>query len=228
MPAGGLAAALQAKYASKETDEFFKPIVVTDGDVDAKADGTGTGGVPVGRIQDGDVVLLFDFRADRMRELASVLGMGHFPFEKLDDEGRSSTVKRKGLRVFTMTQYDSKHTMPVLFKPVNMRDGLSEWVSKRGLPQYHVAETEKYAHVTFFFNGGIEAVFAGEDRLTVMSPKHVSTYDQVWYNIVRTRAGEGVSGSPRVTAAFALSLSLFDSCHLLPFLSLARLPSCPR
>jgi 2,3-bisphosphoglycerate-independent phosphoglycerate mutase len=77
-----------------------------------------------------------------------------------------------------MTQYDAKFKhMPVLFPPSNMRDGLCEWVSKHALKQYHVAETEKYAHVTFFFNGGIEQAFAGEDRCMVPSPK-VPTYDK--------------------------------------------------
>lgn len=177
--ANGLDEAVKAKYDAKETDEFLKPIVVVDE--------TNT---PVGRIQDNDTVLLFNFRSDRMREIASVLGMNEYPFEKKKEEAGNANsgaaeesksvtavVKRSGLSVTTMTQYDARHTMPVMFKPVNMRDGLSEWISKKGYKQYHTAETEKNAHVTFFFNGGIDKPFPGEDRRTMPSPKHVATYD---------------------------------------------------
>ncbi len=164
--ADGLADAIAKKQAAGETDEFIKPVVVVDGAT----------GAPVGRVRDNDSIIFFNYRADRMREIVSVFGMHKYPFEKVDDEGKSSTVKLSNVLVTQMTQYDSKFTLPTLFKPLNMRDGLAEWISKAGLRQFHTAETEKYAHVTFFFNGGIEAAFENEDRLTVSSPK-VATYD---------------------------------------------------
>jgi len=156
---------IRAKYEANESDEFLKPIVAVD-----------ASNQPIGRVQDGDTILFFNFRSDRMRQINSVFGMNQFPFAKYDDEGKSDVLQRRDLYVAQFTQYDASFTMPVLFKPLNMRDGLAELVSKAGLRQYHVAETEKYAHVTFFFNGGIEAAFDKEDRELIPSPK-VATYD---------------------------------------------------
>ncbi len=161
-----LAAAVADKYASGENDEFFKPVCVSHG--------AEPGSPPKGCVADRDGVLFFDFRADRMREIASVFGTGVLPFDK---PGKTPpSIRREGLNVVQFTQYDSKFPMPVLFPPNNMRDGISEWLSKQGARQFHTAETEKYAHVTFFFNGGIEADFPGEDRGLVPSPQ-VATYD---------------------------------------------------
>lgn len=192
-----LAAAVQAKYASGENDEFFTPVCVAHG---AAADAP-----PAGCLRDEDAVLFFDFRADRMREIASVVGMGVYPFDK---PGRAPCVKRAGLTVAQFTCYDSKFTLPTVFPPNNMRDGLSEWLSKRGLKQFHTAETEKYAHVTFFFNGGIEQDFAGEDRGLVSSPK-VATYD-----LQPEMSAAGVATS--VETALALQKYDFVVCNFAP------------
>jgi 2,3-bisphosphoglycerate-independent phosphoglycerate mutase len=151
-------AAIQASYNEKVTDEFVLPTVITDG--------TGT---PVGRIRDGDVVLFFNFRADRARELTQALA---FPSFKEFDRG--------GLqlgRYICMTQYDEKFDLPVAYGPDQPTRIFPEVVAEAGLKQLRTAETEKYAHVTFFFNGGREVVFPNEDRFLVPSPRDVKTYD---------------------------------------------------
>mmetsp|Transcript_35753 Transcript_35753/g.112911 ORF Transcript_35753/g.112911 Transcript_35753/m.112911 type:complete len:511 (+) Transcript_35753:74-1606(+) len=144
-------AAIEAKYAAEETDEFIKPVVCS----------------AEGGIKDGDVVIFTNFRADRMREIAEAVGMEP-PFE--------TEFQRKDLHVATYTQYKDSFPMPCIFPPQVMNNVLGEWISKKGLKQFHVAETEKYAHVTFFFNGGQEKQFEGEVRSMVPSPK-VATYD---------------------------------------------------
>eukprot|EP01136_Pigoraptor_vietnamica_P037782 Opistho-1_new@106227 len=143
-------AAIKARYAAGETDEFLKPIVLN----------------PEGCIRDGDALILFDFRSDRMREICEAFLQP--PFET------AATVK--GLHIATMTTYKKEFPFPVLFPPQSLDNVLAEWLAHLGVRQYHVAETEKYAHVTFFFNGGREAAFALEDRKMVPSPK-VATYD---------------------------------------------------
>ncbi len=168
--------AIQNNYDNNITDEFFKPIVCSFGaDVFTKVAHEKDLALP-GAIKDNDTMILIDFRADRMREIANVLGMQQYPFETIDEEGESKTLKLSNTYLTTMTQYDSKYTMPILFPPNNMRDGIAEWLAQAGLTQFHTAETEKYAHVTFFFNGGIEQAFDKEDRDMVQSPK-VATYD---------------------------------------------------
>jgi len=147
-------AELEKRYAfeTPETDEFILPFVC-----DA------TGGVA-----DGDSFLFFNYRSDRMREIAECMGV-EMAFE--------SAKERKPCLVTAFTQYKSGwDNIPQVFPPQIMSNGLSEWVSKKGLKQYHCAETEKYAHVTFFFNGGTEAVLDKEDRQMIASPK-VPTYD---------------------------------------------------
>eukprot|EP01006_Ploeotia_vitrea_P046392 TRINITY_DN67023_c6_g1_i1.p2 TRINITY_DN67023_c6_g1~~TRINITY_DN67023_c6_g1_i1.p2 ORF type:complete len:551 (-),score=330.55 TRINITY_DN67023_c6_g1_i1:29-1681(-) len=148
-----LIAAVEKRYEGGENDEFLKPIIV---DKD-------------GCIADGDSLVFIDFRADRMRQMVETLGLEP-PFD--------TDVVRKDLLVVQMTQYSSKFVgkMPILYPPQSMDNSLGEWISKHKLPQYHTAETEKYAHVTFFFNGGREEAFEGEDRKMVASPK-VATYD---------------------------------------------------
>jgi 2,3-bisphosphoglycerate-independent phosphoglycerate mutase len=154
----GLWTAVEAKYENGEKDEFFKPIVMLQNNIQ------------VGRINDNDSMLFFNYRSDRMREIVTCFGTENKPFEK------ESTVIRENLHVVQFTRYDSKLPLPVVFSPLDMRDGLAEWVSKQGMKQFHVAETEKYAHVTFFFNGGIEQSFENEDRGLIPSPT-VATYD---------------------------------------------------
>lgn len=147
-------AAIQQSYDEGVTDEFIKPIH------NATVDGT---------IGEGDVVLFFNFRNDRAKELTQVLSQ-----EDLTDHGMHTI---KDLQYYTMTPYDAKFTnVHVLFPKENVENTLGEYLSSLGKKQLHTAETEKYAHVTFFFNGGREAPFTGEDRILVPSPK-VATYD---------------------------------------------------
>ena len=144
------------RYPAKQNDEFLKPIIV-------ERDGV---------IQDGDTLLFIDYRSDRMREINQLFAEASapLPFES------TATVDRTSLHVSIMTQYDEKWKLPIVFPPQTNVNGLSEWLSKKHLPQYHTAETEKYAHVTFFFNGGVEAAFPLEERGLIPSPK-VATYD---------------------------------------------------
>ena len=146
--------AMEESYAEGVTDEFVKPIC------NSAVDGT---------IQEGDVVIFFNFRNDRAKELTKVLTQQDMP-----DEGMHTI---KGLQYYCMTPYDASFTgVHILFPKENVEDTLGEYLSKQGKRQLHTAETEKYAHVTFFFNGGREKPFEGEDRILVPSPK-VATYD---------------------------------------------------
>ena len=146
--------AVEESYAEDVTDEFIKPIH------NAGVDGT---------IDEGDVVIFINFRNDRAKELTQVLTQQDMP-----EEGMHTV---KDLRYYTMTPYDATFkNVTVLFPKENVENTLGEYLSSKGLKQLHTAETEKYAHVTFFFNGGREAPFEGEDRILVPSPK-VATYD---------------------------------------------------
>ena len=146
--------AMQESYDEDVTDEFIKPIN------NAKVDGT---------IQEGDVVIFLNFRNDRAKEITSVLTQQDLP-----EEGMHTV---KDLHYYCMTPYDPTFKdVNVLFPKENVQDTLGEYLSRLGKRQLHTAETEKYAHVTFFFNGGREAPFEGEDRILVPSPK-VATYD---------------------------------------------------
>ncbi len=151
-------AAVKASYDAKVNDEFVVPTVLTTGN-----------GEPVGPIRDGDVVMFFNFRADRAREMTRALALPDF---KEFDRG-----PLKLGAYLCMTQYDEKLTLPVAFAPEQPTHIFPELVSQAGWRQLRTAETEKYAHVTFFFNGGRELVFAGEDRHLVPSPRDVKTYD---------------------------------------------------
>ncbi|MDB4971076.1 MAG: hypothetical protein JWN44_6765 [Myxococcales bacterium] len=151
-------AAVTARYAAGETDEFIKPILVDDG-----AEGAPT-------IGDGDSVIFFNFRADRARELTRA-----FTFASFDGFDRGP---RLNLGAYVcMTQYDGSFGLPVAYPPQSLKMILGEYLANQGLAQFRTAETEKYAHVTFFFNGGREEPFAREERRLVPSPKDVATYD---------------------------------------------------
>ncbi|WP_242361998.1 2,3-bisphosphoglycerate-independent phosphoglycerate mutase [Anaeromyxobacter sp. SG17] len=153
-------AAMEAAYGRGETDEFVKPTVVVNGD-----------GKPVGPVRDGDAVLFFNFRADRAREITRALaGEGFHDFDRGAPPRLSAYV--------CMTEYDKTFPYPVAYAPQDLTEIFPEIVSHAGLAQLRCAETEKYAHVTFFFNGGRETVYPGEDRILVPSPREVKTYDE--------------------------------------------------
>ena len=152
-----MAAAVQASYDEGVTDEFIKPIVRVD-----------AAGAPVGLIRPNDVVIFFNYRNDRAKELTIVLTQEDMPAEGMHT---------MPLYYCCMTPYDAKFTgLHILFDKENVKHTIGEWVSEQGLKQLRIAETEKYAHVTFFLNGGREEKFAGEERILVASPK-VATYD---------------------------------------------------
>ncbi len=146
--------AMEESYADGVTDEFIKPIN------NKTVDGT---------IEEGDVVIFINFRNDRAKELTVVLTQQDMP-----EQGMHTI---KNLQYFCMTPYDANFKgVHILFPKENVDDTLGEYLSRMGKKQLHTAETEKYAHVTFFFNGGREAPFENEDRILVPSPK-VATYD---------------------------------------------------
>ena len=146
--------AMQQSYDEGITDEFIKPIV------NANVDGT---------IKEGDVVIFFNYRNDRAKELTVVLTQQNMP------EAGMHTIP--GLQYYCMTPYDASFKgVHILFDKENVMNTLGEYLAAKGLQQLHIAETEKYAHVTFFFNGGRETPYNNEDRILVPSPK-VATYD---------------------------------------------------
>ncbi len=149
-------AALAAAYAAGETDEFLKPRLF---------------GAPDDiRVRDGDGLFFFNFRADRARELASA-------FHCADFSGFDRGARPRVAGMAAMTSYDAGLDLPVAFARDNLEDTLGETASRLGMRQLRIAETEKYAHVTYFFNGGREDPFPGEDRILVDSPRDVPTYD---------------------------------------------------
>jgi 2,3-bisphosphoglycerate-independent phosphoglycerate mutase len=151
--AADAASALNNAYARGENDEFVKPTIIGD----------------PAPVRDGDVILFMNFRADRAREITrAFIEPDFYQFE------------RKAIPKFstfcTLTEYSQDFTVPVAFPPEKVRNGFGEYMASLGLKQLRIAETEKYAHVTFFFDGGEERVYAGEDRILVPSP-NVATYD---------------------------------------------------
>ncbi|KAI7852031.1 2,3-bisphosphoglycerate-independent phosphoglycerate mutase [Circinella umbellata] len=142
---------VEERYEAGETDEFLKPIIFGDDS----------------RVKDNDTLFFFNFRSDRMREIAQAFGISPCPFESKVPEN---------IELFTMTQYKGDFPFKVAFPAQTMDNVLGEWLAKNGVPQMHIAETEKYAHVTFFFNGGVETQFEKEERGLIASPK-VATYD---------------------------------------------------
>ena len=149
-----MVAAMQQSYDNDVTDEFIKPINNSTVDGTIKAD---------------DCVIFFNYRNDRAKELTEVLTQHDMP-----EEGMHTV---PGLQYYCMTPYDSSFKgVHIIFDKEDVQNTLAEYLSNQGKKQLHIAETEKYAHVTFFFNGGREAAFPGEDRILVPSPK-VATYD---------------------------------------------------
>jgi 2,3-bisphosphoglycerate-independent phosphoglycerate mutase len=153
------AAAVAHAYERGETDEFVKPIFLSDGDEE-----------PLGVIRDGDGVIFFNFRADRAREITRAFTDPQFDaFERGPRPALCGYV--------CMTLYDESFPLPTAFPPVHLSGILGEVISRQGIRQLRIAETEKYAHVTYFFNGGEETPFEGEDRCLIPSPREVATYD---------------------------------------------------
>ncbi len=149
--------AIQASYDAEVTDEFIKPVVITD-----------AAGEPLAKVEEGDAVIFFNFRNDRARELTAVLTQKDMP-----EEGMHTIP----LYYCCLTPYDASFEgLHILFDKETVNDTLGETLAKNGKRQLRIAETEKYAHVTFFFNGGRETPFENEDRILVNSPK-VATYD---------------------------------------------------
>ncbi|MDB6152919.1 MAG: phosphoglycerate mutase, 2,3-bisphosphoglycerate-independent [Chthoniobacteraceae bacterium] len=148
-------AAISASYAKGETDEFLQPLIFSHGNEQ--------------RIRDGDVIIFFNFRADRTRQLSEAFLRPEFT--GFDREAMPA------VHYVTLTEYDKTYGCPVAFQQQSLANILGEVVSQAGLKQLRIAETEKYPHVTYFFNGGVEKQFPGEDRVIVQSPKDVATYD---------------------------------------------------
>ncbi|GAA4744746.1 2,3-bisphosphoglycerate-independent phosphoglycerate mutase [Flavisolibacter ginsenosidimutans] len=149
--------AVAQSYQENITDEFIKPTVITNED-----------GSPIATIQDGDAAICFNFRTDRCREITKALTQMEFPQQEM---------KPLHLHYTTMTEYDATFkNVHVIFETDNLNNTLGEIIEKNGLKQIRIAETEKYPHVTFFFSGGRETPFDGEQRIMVSSPK-VATYD---------------------------------------------------
>lgn len=157
VPAADVLKAVQASYEEGVTDEFITPIIATNAD-----------GSPLALIQDGDVVLCFNFRTDRGREITQVLTQQDF---------HEQNMHKLNLKYVTMTNYDDTFKgVDVIFDKDNLNNTLGEVLESAGKKQIRIAETEKYPHVTFFFSGGREKPFEGESRLLCPSPK-VATYD---------------------------------------------------
>src|SRR5437016_7772389 len=146
-PAPDAVSAIRAAYQAGETDEFVKPRVIA--------------GTP--RLRSGDGVFCFNFRADRMRQIVRALAVDGF-------DGFDAGVRPK-VDLVTMTQYDETFPFPMVFGPIVLSEIVAQVLSERGKTMFRTAETEKYAHVTYFFNGGLETPYPGEERLLVPSQK---------------------------------------------------------
>ena len=150
---------IQDAYAAGTTDEFMLPGVVVD-----------AGGQPIGSLRDGDAVVFFNFRADRARQLTRALAFDESAFDAFERPHRPA------VSVTTMTEYDATYGLPMAFDPPSFSGNVAEVLADAGRTNLRLAETEKYAHVTYFFNSGEERAYAGEDRILIPSPK-VPTYD---------------------------------------------------
>ncbi|ABB33416.1 phosphoglycerate mutase, 2,3-bisphosphoglycerate-independent [Geobacter metallireducens RCH3] len=153
------AEAIEASYAADVTDEFVEPsVMVRDG-------------APVGQLRDGDGFIFLNFRSDRAREITRALALP-------DCEGFARQARPNLASYVCMTEYDATFGLPIAFGPEELKNILGDVLAHAGIRQLRIAETEKYAHVTFFFNGGVEEPFPLEERCLIPSPKDVATYDQ--------------------------------------------------
>jgi len=159
IPASNSAEAIETAYAAGQNDEFVEPRTIIQH------------GQPAGLVDDGDAIIFFNFRADRAREITRTFTQDTF-------DGFSRTRTPELIDFVCLTEYDETFDLPIAFPPESYSNILGEVIAASGLKQLRIAETEKYAHVTFFFNGGREEPFAGEDRALIPSPKEVTTYDQ--------------------------------------------------
>ncbi len=153
------AEAISASYSAGVNDEFMLPSVISEN------------GLPIATINDGDAVIFFNFRSDRAREITRAFTSNQF----------DGFIRQKFARLSSyvcMTEYDATFGLPLAFGPEELTNILGGVLADNGMKQLRIAETEKYAHVTFFFNGGVEIPFPNEDRALIPSPKEVSTYDQ--------------------------------------------------
>jgi 2,3-bisphosphoglycerate-independent phosphoglycerate mutase len=148
---------LKESYNKGITDEFVEPMVLADDN-----------NSPLGKIEDGDSIISFNFRADRIREITKAL--------TLDDFAYFNRNKKPNIFYTCMTEYEKGLDLPVVFSPISLVKILADIFKENNVKNLRIAETEKYAHVTYFFNGGVEEKFLGEDRILIPSPK-VSTYD---------------------------------------------------
>lgn len=177
--------AVEEAYELGETDEFIKPTVLLDGDK------------PVAGISDNDGIIFFNFRADRARELTRAFTEDNFT--GFDVSNRPAITD-----LVTFTQYEKDFTLPIAFPPLSMSNILGEVISVKGMKQLRIAETEKYAHVTYFFNGGKEEPFPDETRILIDSPRDVATYDEkpemsayeVTEKLLQALEQENAAGSP--------------------------------
>jgi len=151
--------AIEQSYAAGVHDEFVVPAVITEN------------GKPLGLVRDGDGFICFNFRSDRAREITRAIALDQF-------EGFKRRCHPRLSGYVCMTEYDATFGLPIAFAQEQLTNILGEVLANAGLKQLRIAETEKYAHVTFFFNGGVETPFPGEDRCLIPSPKEVATYDQ--------------------------------------------------
>ncbi|KAF8889840.1 cofactor-independent phosphoglycerate mutase [Infundibulicybe gibba] len=151
----GIVDVIKANYEKDITDEFLKPIIVNG---------------PDGRVKDGDTLFFFNYRSDRMREIVAVMGLPDKPME-VDVPA--------DLGITTMSRYNTEFPFPIAFPPQSMTNVLAEWLATHNVKQAHIAETEKYAHVTFFFNGGVEKQFENEERHMIPRPSVHGVADKV-------------------------------------------------
>ena len=150
---------IETSYAADVTDEFMEPTVIVSGNE------------PVGKLSSGDGCIFFNFRSDRAREITRALALDDCPgFARQSPPQLAAYV--------CMTEYDATFGLPIAFGSEELKNLFGDVISRAGLRQLRIAETEKYAHVTFFFNGGVEDPFPNEERCLIPSPKEVATYDQ--------------------------------------------------
>jgi len=173
--------AIKKAYKNNETDEFIQPTVLDD----------------YPGIKKNDGMIFFNYREDRMRQIVAALGLKKF--------SGFSRKKYVPIKTVCMYKYDNKFNLPVVFDKIVLKNTLSEIISKAGGKQFHIAETEKYAHVTYFFNGGREKKFNGETRIIIPSPK-VATYDlkpEMNANKIKNRLLKEIGKKDFIVANFA-------------------------